>query len=556
MAVISSTFNILGSLGLFLFGMKLMSDGIQKAAGENMHKFFKFVTVNRFIAVFTGFFLTAIIQSSSATTVMVVSFVNAGLLQLTQAIGVILGANIGTTVTGWIISIIGFKFKIAHIALPVIGIGFIFYFYKNLNRQNLGEAFIGFGILFLGLSTLKDFVPDLKSNPEALQFLQNFGGMGFLSTLIYAAAGMTITIIVHSSSASMAIVLSMAASSWIDFPSAAAMILGSNVGTTIDAFLASLHANIHAKRAAYVHTIFNIVGVLWVLILLTPFLRLVDIIVPGDYADKTGITIHLAMFHTMFNLINTIVFIGFIPQFGKLIETIFKPKESDKAYGKYELQYLTATIQDTAEINILTAKKELSEMTDIVSSMFNTFENVFMHPDKKMKDEVNEVKTKEEYTDQMYEEISKFLIECSRESLNEVSAINVSAMLQIVNELESVGDSCFNLIVLAERRYKKKFVIPPEAITDLAPYIKSIKKFIEFTKDHLNEHLSKEEFLIALNLEKDIDKKRSNLKKFAQKRLIAGSDVKGELLYIDMVGQLEHIGDYLYNVAQMLKKIH
>ncbi|MCD6396145.1 MAG: Na/Pi cotransporter family protein, partial [Spirochaetaceae bacterium] len=308
--------SIAGSLGLFLFGMKIMSDGIQKAAGDRLKAILNLMTKNRVFAVFTGFFITALIQSSSATTVMIVSFVNAGLLNLGQAIGVIMGANIGTTVTGWIVALLGFKIKITSMALPSIGIGLPFFFSKNINKKEFGEILIGFGLLFLGLAFLKDSVPDIKSHPEILEFIQNLTGYGIGSIILFVIIGSLITVIVQSSSAAMAITLTMAWSGWIDFPTAAAIVLGENIGTTITAYLASIGTSINARRASRAHTLFNIFGVIWMLILFKPFIYLVDIIVPGDISagsNPASIPAHLAMFHTLFNLINTIFSIFFIP---------------------------------------------------------------------------------------------------------------------------------------------------------------------------------------------------------------------------------------------------
>ena len=237
-----------------------MSDGIQKAAGERLHKIMNYMTANRLAAVFTGFAITGIIQSSSATTVMVVSFVNAQLLSLAQSIGVIMGANIGTTVTGWIVAILGFKFKVVTIALPSIGLGFPLLFSKKWGKQNWGETFIGFGILFLGLNFLKNSVPDIKSNPEVLEFLSQYTGLGFLSIILFILVGTLLTILVQSSSAAMAITLTMAYSGWIDFTTAAAIVLGENIGTTITAFLASIGTHVNARRAARAHTLFNVIN--------------------------------------------------------------------------------------------------------------------------------------------------------------------------------------------------------------------------------------------------------------------------------------------------------
>ena len=548
MAVISSILEIIGSLGLFLFGMKIMSEGIQKAAGEGLQKTLNHITANRFAAVVTGFIITSIIQSSSATTVMVVSFVNAGLLNLTQAIGIIMGANIGTTVTGWIVSLLGFKFKISAMALPIIGIGLPLYFSKVSKRRDWGEFLIGFGILFLGLSFMKHAMPDLDA--ENVHFLANFTGKGILSILIFTLAGALITVIVHSSSASMAITLTMAHNGLIPLEAAAAMIMGANIGTTIDAYLAAIGANVHAKRASRVHILFNIAGVLVITLVFNPFLRLVDWIVPGD-----EITTHLAMFHTMFNILNTVVFIGFVNQIAALVEKMVPPGKNETGLGRYTLPYIESKIQNVPEINVMKAQKEVAEMTKMAEDMFNIYVEVFKNPDKKMGVQVDEIKEMEDYTDQMQEEITKFLIACSAENLNEAGRANVSAMMRIVNELESIGDSCYNLILLSQRQYKKEIPLHKTAIDELMPFTKMVQKFLGFIKIHMNEHMGKDQLNEAYELENKIDKTRKTLKKEVRKNIQSGADIKGELLYLDIVRHIERIGDYCLNIAQALRTV-
>jgi len=543
---------IIGSLGLFLYGMRVMSDGIQKAAGERLHSIMNFMTGNRFSALLTGVAITALIQSSSATTVMVVSFVNAGLLNLGQAIGVIMGANIGTTVTGWIVALIGFKFKISAIALPAIGIGLPLIFIKKLGKQEWGETVTGFGILFLGLNFLKNSVPDIQSNPEILEFLTMFTDSGFWSFLIFVGVGTVLTFVVQSSSAAMAITLTMAHAGWIDYPTAAAIVLGENIGTTLTAYLASVGTNVNAKRASRAHTLFNIAGVFWMAFLFVPFLKLVDFVLPGDSSQDPAT--HLAMFHTLFNLANSLIFIWFIPQMTTIVKKLVK-SDKEELPVKYELKYISTVIQDTPELNLLKAKHELFNMAGIVHKMFTIFREVFDNPQTKMITEVTELKEMEDYTDQMQEQISAYISDCTKEHLNERSAVNANAMIRIVNELESIGDSCFNLIILAQRRYDKKLQIDERALKDFAPYSDHVFSFIEFIKKHLNEHLPEEELNNAIKLEDEINGMRNVLKKSSQTRLQEGGNVKGELLYIDLIRHVERIGDYSINVAQALRQI-
>ena len=550
--MILTILQIAGSLGLFLYGMRVMSSGIQRTAGEKLQKVLGFMTANRFAAVATGFLVTGLVQSSSATTVMVVGFVNAGLLTLRQAIGVIMGANIGTTVTGWIVAILGFKVKIAIIALPAIGIGLPLRLSQKIGKQDLGEALTGFGLLFLGLDFLKKSVPDIQSNPEVLSFLTHLTNLGPLTFIIFVAVGTLLTIIVQSSSAAMAITLTMAYQGWIDFPTAAAIVLGENIGTTATAFIASIGTGINARRTSRAHTLFNLAGVFWMAFLFKPFLRLVDFIVPGSTISEA--TAHLAMFHTLFNVVNTFIFIGFTKQLEFLIKKISKARPGESPM-EYQLQYISSQFQETAELNLVNAKLELSRMAEIVEDMFKRFLLVFHNPDKKMGNEVEDLKQLEEFTDKMQEAISQYLAECARQGLNEKSTINVTAMMRIAHELENIGDSCFNLMVLAQRRYDKKISLNKPALTELTPYIDTVEQFVTFTKEHLNEHLSRDELETAYLYEDKINDFRNRLKYDAQSRLKDGSDVKSELLYIDIVRHIEQIGDHSLNVAQALRQI-
>ncbi len=538
--------NIVGALGVFLYGMKIMSEGMQKAAGERLQSILNHITTNRFTAVFTGFLVTAIIQSSSATTVMVVSFVNAALLSLTQAIGIIMGANIGTTVTGWIVALLGFKFKISGMALPIIGLGLPLYFSKHSDRKDWGESMIGFGILFLGLSFLKDAMPRLTA--DSISFLAPYTDKGLFSLILFICAGALVTVIVHSSSASMAITLTMAHNGILPLSAAAAMVLGSNIGTTVDALLASIGTNVNARRAAFVHIFFNLGGVVVVASIFKPFLLLAQHLVEGS-----GTTNSLAMFHTLFNIFNTIIFIGFVPRIARLVERIISPKEAEPGLGRYRLDYMEPTIQSIPEINLLEARKEISRMARLVEEMFSIYLEVFNNPEKKMASQVRELHDMEDFSDQMQEEITQFLISCSGENLNETGRKNVSAMMRIVNELESVGDCCYNLILLAERRYKKQIPINEKNIKKLQPFTEQVQKFLCFITAHINKHMSKVELTEAYQMEEEIFHTRKTLARDVQKHLKKGANVKSELLHMDVVRQIEEIGGYCLNIAQALR---
>lgn len=544
--VISSLFTLLGSLGLFLLGMRMMSDGLQKASSERMESILNGLTSNRYMALFTGFIVTAIIQSSSATTVMVVGFVNAGLMTLAQSIGVIMGANIGTTITGWIVSILGFKVSMTSLAIPIIGVGMPLFFSKVSIRRHWGEVILGFGLLFLGLGEMKHIFP--KPDAEAVSFLAPLSNMGFLSTIIFLLAGTLLTVVVHSSSASMAITLTLAYGEIIPFESAAAMILGSNIGTTIDAFLAGLGARLNARRAAFVHILFNIAGSVVALFFFRPYLALAKLIIPGN-----DVTAQLAAFHTSFNVINTILFIGFVPQIAKLVEKLIH-KEDEEDEIKYRIEYVERTLQNVADFNMIRGRKEVSDMINRVEIMFSHFVSFINDPKRKLDDVLMEQKKQEDLTDQMEEELTKFFMRCSADNQDLDFQTKISSLIRIVNELESIGDSCFNLLVLANKKQSKKITFHEKAFKEIRSYSEEVQKFLLLIKDYNLEVPDEDSLKKAYELEKSINKQRKSLKKRAQQKMTGGENIKGELLFIDMIRYIEHIGDYCLNIAQALKE--
>jgi len=351
----------------------------------------------------------------------------------------------------------------------------------------------------------------------------------------------------------MAMTLTMAHLGWLDLPTAAAIVLGENIGTTTTALFASIGTNVNARRASRAHTLFNVFGVVWIAFLFKPFLALVDLLVPGSTGADGEIAAHLAMFHTLFNLVNTCVCIGFVGKIEAFIKRLVKPHKGEEDL-LYQLKYISAKVMDTPELSNANAKLELSRMARIVSTMFERFLLVFKNPDRKMGNEVDSLKKMEEYTDRMQEDISAFLAKCAQQSLNKTSAANVNAMIRIAHELETIGDSCYNLMILAERRYESKLAFPEVALAHLEPYTKLVSEFINFITEHLNRHLSQNELETAFTLEHTVDDYRNRLKDEAQDRLSEGSDVKSELLYIEIVRQIEQIGDNALNVAQALRR--
>jgi phosphate:Na+ symporter len=541
--------------------MKVMSDGIQQGAGDKFRRALNFMTKNRAAGVVTGFVVTGIIQSSSAVTVMVVSFVNAGLLTLTQSIGVIMGANIGTTVTAWIISLIGFSMKISLLALPAIGIGFVCGLIKWKYRI-LGEAIFGFGLLFLGLDFLTKSMPQLG---DSFNFIASVSGYGFLSTLIGMGTGLVITLIAHSSSASTAVIITMAYNSMVSYEMAASMILGANIGTTIDAALASIGTKTAARQAALVHVLFNVIGTCWALPFLKPLLALVDFITPGTMSGMIHdpvVPAHMAMLHTVFNSVNTLLFLPFVKQYASLVSFIIKDKKGETSRSKhYRLEYKSGTMQNTPELNILNAEKEIRNMAGLASDMYGKFSAALysMQETPLIEGAVHalttDLKSDEEYADEMREALTAFLMECTKERLNPHSEGRVSRLIRIIADLEDMTDSCYSLSLLLERSVQKNHVFKNKEVTALIPYVALVEGFLNFIKDiKLGNEISGEQSAWARDLETRIDKSRNKLRKLSRKRIEAGKDVKTELLFIDLVRRIERLGDYCYSIVEALAK--
>src|SRR6056297_1843358 len=398
---------LIGSLGVFIYGMKVFSDGLQKVAGSKLRAILKGMTTTRFRGILTGFGATTITQSSSTTTVMVVSFVNAGLITFLESTGVIMGANIGTTVTAWMVSIFGFKMQITPIAVMLIGIFFPFMFFGKEKLQNLAEAMIGFGILFIGLDFIKNGVPNISDNPEMFMFVDSFTEFGFLSIIIFVIAGTLLTLITQSSSASTAITLVMLFQGWIDFPIAAAMVLGENIGTTVTANIAALVGNVYAKRAARFHFVFNIFGVLWMMILVQPFLLGIDALM-GYFAPAAGSVMHatsemgranatlaLSLFHSTFNVINVLLLVGFVPYIVKFIKRYQKEKEDTQT----RLKYISSGMMSSPELSIEQAHKEIQLFARLIDKMHFSIEGLLFNKQNKQDQFLEKIEKREGITD-------------------------------------------------------------------------------------------------------------------------------------------------------------
>ena len=567
-------FTLLGALGMFLIGMNMMSSGLQKAAGERLRGFLSAMTSNPFKGVLTGLGITSVIQSSSATTVMVVSFVNAGLLTLTQAIGVIMGANIGTTVTAWMVAWLGFKADISILAVPMMLFGFLFSNSKKYQRKNIGELIIGFSLLFLGLSFMKESVPDLGQTPEVLQFVMTWSSYGFGSVLLFLVFGTVLTLVLQSSSATMAITLIMLSMGWIPFNMACAMVLGENIGTTITANIAASIGNTQAKRAAMSHTIFNVVGVIWALILFNPFLKLVGFVTENVFglpnpaaegfavteagtASSTAALYGLSMLHTLFNTINMLLLIWFTGAIAKAVSWIVKAPKNQES-DAFRLKYISAGPLATPELSVEQAFEEIIHFANISKNGAEYIKSAINESDNDKFEELRQKLVKyEEISDRIEFEIASFLNEVSSEEISESTSIKIKAMYKIIGELESLGDSgeAISRILSRKNINKKKF--DNNSIKNLNAMADAVEQaynaMIEnLTLAHKGELVN---ILNANNAEDRLNTLRNNLRD----EMIENIDNDGKnyhtgVYYIDIVNTYERMGDFMINISQDLER--
>ncbi|HBO36667.1 MAG TPA: Na/Pi cotransporter [Sphaerochaeta sp.] len=549
-------FQIAGSLGLFLFGIKLLSEGLQKSAGDKMKAVLKLMTKNRFVSIVTGVLITIIIQSSSATTVMVVSFVNAGLMGLTQAIGVILGANIGTTFTGWLVALLGFKMDITSLALVSIAFAAPMMFSKKTKTRDAADVLLGFGVLFLGLNFMSHSIPDITGNIEVLEFLATFNSDTVWMNLLCILLGTLVTIVVQSSSAAMAMTLTMAYNGWLGVTASAALILGSNIGTTITAYLASIGTSTTAKRAAWAHIIFNVVGSVIALMFFHPLLSFVNFITPGDIYTMEGTTLStqlplfLAMFHSVFNIANTILFFPFVSHYARFIERLV-PAKAEYDEGTYHFKYIGGVFIDSPEIYMMAIRDEIKKMANLACNMLTRYRGMFNNPGADIESDALAMKKDEDYADQMQEQLSNFCVHLLQDSQTPTNASSLNCLIRVMDELESVTDSCYNLTILSQRRYHQGWTIDPETDKDLREYQMLVQEFLDYVRDRMDKTLTKAEMQKANEFEEQINNQRNRLSQLVQERLSSGkADVKVELLILEKIRHLEHIGDYCTNIAE------
>ncbi len=538
---------VLGALGVFLYGMHLMSESLQKVAGPRLRTLLGRFTSNRVSGVVTGFLITTVVQSSSATTVMVVSFVNAKLLELRQAIGLIMGANIGTTITGWMVALLGFKMKITAFALPAVAVGFALTFFRQTRARQAGHTLVGFGLLFVGLELMKMQLPVV--HPEDVLWVEALAGHGFLSHLVFIAVGTGLTIILQSSSATMALTLTLAAAGSIPYEAAVAMVLGENIGTTVTANLASIGTTLTARRAARAHTVFNLVGVLWALALLdVALLPGIDALVPGDPhdADKAILTAHLAAFHTAFNIANTLLLLPFVSQLARLV-TRLVPDSKEKVRRRVS-RYLMPVHVDTPELVIELASRELRHMCEVVHAMHKDAMRILQSPDDKLGSLVADTLARERLTDQLEREIAEVLSTAARASNTPETAANLGAMVLNAHALERIGDHCEKLIKVAILNHEatdERF--DAEAIDDVVRLGEKVDRALELLGDYLEGRRQVE---ASRTIEEAVDVMRRELyDKHVHKMHESPERLTSGLRLLDLLHQLEGIGDRAYAIV-------
>ncbi len=595
---------LLGSVGLFLYGMKVMSEGLQKAAGDRLRNILGAMTRNRFTGTLTGFLITALIQSSSASTVMVVSFVNAGLMTLAQSMAVIMGANVGTTFTAWIISLFGFKVNISAFVLPMIGIAVPLLFSKKSRNKSIGEFFVGFAFLFMGLNMISTYVPDLQSNPEMFAFLQQYTNMGFGSVLIFMLVGILVTMVIQSSAATFAITLIMCSKGWIDFDLSCALVLGSNIGTTITPILASMSGNVAAKRTAMGHLLFNVLGCAWVLFVFFPFVRLnVEITerlgqgnpetlstyvnniqqtdpevynnlfnnLPSDHPRFNDITaaqkkvetlqqsvsIGLAVFHTVFNLINLAVMIWLTGLYVKIVMRLVPAKHKEDE--EFQLKFISGGLMNAAELNIAQAEKEIAVYGERVARMIGMAKKL-VHTDTDSEEYAHLLSRLEKYediSDRMEIEIAHYLNRCSEGRLSNEGKLHIAAMLRIVSEIESIADCCLGAGRILERKNQAHIEFTDAIYANIDAMFHLVREAMDDMLKLLRdpEHAREPEIIVSYNKEREINNYRNQLRAGNIENINNHSyPYQAGIYYMDMISNLEKTGDYIINVVDAIKE--
>ena len=588
---------LLGAVGLFLYGMKVMSEGLQKAAGDRLRNILSAMTRNRFAGLLTGCAITALIQSSSASTVMVVSFVNAGLMSLAQSMAVIFGANVGTTFTAWIIALFGFKVSISAFVLPIIALAVVLLLMNKSKTKNIGEFLIGFSFLFMGLDMISAYVPDLQSNPEMFAYLRQYASLGVRSVLIFCLVGVILTMIIQSSAATFAIVLIMCSKGWITFDLACALVLGSNIGTTVTPILASLSGNVAAQRASMGHLLFNLLGTIWCLCVFIPFADfnswLTEAIGQGDpnalYRYVTNleatspeiynhlfdnslpaghdalkniatmqmsVSFGLSIFHTTFNIVNVLVMIWLTGVYVKIVEWLVPAKNRDDE--EFTLKFISGGMLSAAELNIAQAEKEIAVYADRVGRMISMAQTL-IHTKEKSEEYntlLSRVEKYEDISDRMELEIAHYLNRCAEGRLSNEGKLKIAAMLNIISEIESIADSCLGIGKILNRKIQSGVEFNEEIyknIDAMYVYVKDAMAMMTKQLDNI-ENVSAKSLLDSYNKEREINNFRnalrgSNVENINNKHY----EYQAGIYYMDIIGDLERTGDYIINVIDTLR---
>lgn len=589
-SIVFTVFKIIGSLGFFIYGMKVMSEGIQKAAGNSLRRILGAMTKNRYLGVFAGFLITAIVQSSSATTVMTVSFVNAGLLSLVQSAGVMMGANIGTTITGWLVSLVGFKVKIGTYAMPIIAIGFPLMFAKRSNLKFIGEFILGFALLFLGLEALKESLPNIEQSEGVKTFIASYADYGILSSILFVLIGALVTVVLQSSSASMTLTLTLCYEGLIPFEVAAPMILGENIGTTITAELASIIANVHAKRSARIHSLFNIIGVTW-MILLYPFvLKGINLVMikfgmgsPLSSADmfaqnniitdkehiiyqvplagevflkrlssfQQPITDGLAFFHTTFNLANVLLLIWFVPQIVRLAERTVKSK--GKKDEQHHLEYITAGLMNSPELSLIESRKEVAKFGEITSRILKFLRQLMLtNNDEERAEILDKIAKYEEITDKIEIEIANYLTRVAENELSNKASEEIRAHLNIIGELERMADNMYQMSKNLQRKHNQKIWFTPSQRNNILDLLDMISEAFEVMKRNL-QNFEESDLVLAKEQEEKINQKRNVMREEHLRKVEKNNyDIRSGLIYTDLFNSCEKLGDQIMTVSNSL----
>ena len=588
---------LLGSVAMFLYGMKVMSEGLQKAAGDRLRNILSAMTRNRFTGMLTGIVITALIQSSSASTVMVVSFVNAGLMTLAQSMAVIFGANVGTTFTAWIIALFGFKVDTSAFILPVIACAVPLLFANAGRKKSIGEFMIGFALMFMGLDLISDYVPDLQSNPEMFAFLERYASMGFASVLLFVFVGIILTAIIQSSAATFAIVLIMCTKGWISFDLACAVVLGSNIGTTVTPLLASMSGNVAAKRTAMGHLLFNLFGLIWTLAVFYPFVRLnVDITewlgqgnpnsifsyvneleakdpqfynsifdnsLPAGHPVlmkiaqmQFSVSFGLSMFHTIFNLVNVAIMIWLTGFYVKVVEKLIPAKHTGDE--EFQLKFISGGLMSASELNIAQAEKEIVVFAQRVQRMIAMAQNIVHNPSgNEFTKQFSRIEKYEEISDRMEIEIANYLNRCSEGRLSNEGKHRIAAMLRIVSEIESIADCCYGVAKILIRKQESHVSFNEEISNNIDSMFIAVEAAVTNMLLLLRnfEGVDQADIITSYNHEREINNLRNQLRVANIENINEHHyEYQAGIYYMDIIGSLEKIGDYIINVVDEVKE--